>query len=87
MAPDDRRRIDLAYLAPAGSAYTGLAIEIDGRTTHAKADAFDLDPRRQTALEEAGWLVRRFTAGHLDDREYVIRTVRLALQRIGRSSD
>jgi len=83
VAPGDCRRIDLAYKAPAGSAYTGLAIEIDGREVHARAEAFDRDPRRQTALEEALWLVRRFTARHLDDPAYVIQTVRRALARIG----
>lgn len=82
VAAGDERRIDLAYVAPEGSAYAGLAIEIDGRAIHAKEAAFDLDPRRQTALEEAAWLVRRFTAKHLNDREYVISTVRRALKRI-----
>lgn len=83
VGPGDQRRIDLAYLAPAGSAYRGLAIEIDGREFHARAEAFHLDPIRQTALEEAGWLVRRFTSRHLADATYVIRTVRRALQRAG----
>jgi hypothetical protein len=82
-APGDPRRIDLAYLAPSGSAYVGLAIEIDGRESHAREDAFDSDPRRQIAIEEAGWLVRRFTHKHLQDPAYVVRTVQKALDRIG----
>jgi hypothetical protein len=82
-APGDKRRIDLAYLAPPRSAYVGLAIEIDGRDVHAKAEAFDSDPIRQTALEEAGWLVRRFTDRHLSDAAYVCQTVRRALERAG----
>lgn len=82
VAPGDARRIDLAYLAPPGSAYAGLAIEIDGRAHHAREAAFHADPRRQTALEEANWLVRRFTDQHLGDAEYVVRTVLRALERI-----
>jgi hypothetical protein len=81
--PGDARRIDLAYLAPRGSAYRGLAIEIDGRELHAREEAFHDDPRRQTAIEEAGWLVRRFTDRHLQDAAYVARTVRRALARVG----
>lgn len=83
LAPGDSRRIDLAYLAARGSAYCGVAIEIDGREIHARADAFHDDPRRQTALEEADWLVRRFTDRHLSDVSYVVGTVRRALTRAG----
>jgi hypothetical protein len=82
-SPTDKRRIDLAYVAPEGGPYAGLAIEIDGRGVHAKEAAFDADPRRQTALEEAGWLVRRFTDQHLSDIEYVVQTVTRALERVG----
>lgn len=82
-APGDPRRIDLAYLARPHGAYRGLAIEIDGRAIHARAEAFDSDPVRQTALEEAEWLVRRFTSRHLADPAYVCQTVRRALARAG----
>lgn len=83
VAVGDNRRIDLAYLAPDHTAYRGLAIEIDGRELHARAEAFHLDPIRQTAIEEADWLVRRFTDRHLSDPAYVRRTVRRALERAG----
>ncbi|MEO6715128.1 MAG: hypothetical protein ABIM89_17110 [Mycobacteriales bacterium] len=83
VAPGDARRIDLAYLAPRQHAYRGLAIEIDGREVHAREDAFHSDPVRQTALEEADWLVRRFTSRHLSDPAYVCQTVRRALARAG----
>lgn len=83
VAAGDDRRIDLAYLAPSGSAYAGVAIEIDGRDVHARAEAFHRDPVRQTAMEEANWLVRRFTSRHLYDIAYVVRTVRRALERVG----
>jgi very-short-patch-repair endonuclease len=83
VAPGDSRRIDLAYLAPPRSTYVGLAIEIDGRSVHAKAEAFYQDPIRHTELEEVGWLVRRFTDRHLSDAAYVRRTVRRALERAG----
>jgi hypothetical protein len=76
-------RIDLAYLA-SGSAYRGLAIEADGRETHARAEAFHRDPLRQTALEEDGWLFRRFTDRHADISGYVVQTVRRALDRLDR---
>lgn len=82
-APGDTRRIDLAYLAPPGGPYRGLAIEIDGRAIHAREEAFDSDPVRQTALEEAEWLVRRFTNRNLADPAYVCQTVRRALARTG----
>jgi hypothetical protein len=65
-----RGRIDLAYPAellggaPDGR-YVGLAIEADGRGAHEQPSAFDHDRVRQTALEEAGWLVRRFTDQHV----------------------
>ena len=59
-------RIDLAYpgaqlgAKPHGR-YVGLAIEADGRTPRETAATFHHDRVRHTALEEAGWLVRRFT--------------------------
>lgn len=79
-----RGRIDLAYravdLRGAGGRYVGLAIEADGRTFHDDADAIHLDRTRQTALEEAGWLVRRFTDRHVRRRPaYVVTTVSRAL--------
>lgn len=59
-------RIDLAYPVAqiGGSAngrYVGLALEADGRSAHEMAATFHHDRVRHTALEEAGWLVRRFT--------------------------
>jgi hypothetical protein len=79
-------RIDLAYLA-SGPAYRGLAIEADGRETHARAEAFHRDPLRQTALEEDGWLFRRFTDRHADLPGYVVQTVRRALDRLELSTN
>jgi hypothetical protein len=77
-----RGRIDLAYPLVGSSAYRGLAIEADGRDTHARAEAFHDDPIRQTALEEDRWLVRRFTDRHAHLPGYVTRTVRRALARL-----
>lgn len=77
-----RGRIDLAYLPTRAAAYRGLAIEADGRETHAREQAFHSDPIRQTALEEDGYLVRRFTERHADMPGYVVRTVRRALERV-----
>jgi hypothetical protein len=78
-------RIDIAYPVELlggrpGGRYVGLAIEADGREPHLEAQTFDHDRVRQTALEEADWLVRRFT-----DRKarlapsYVVETTRRAM--------
>ncbi|MEP7054142.1 MAG: hypothetical protein ABI912_02715 [Actinomycetota bacterium] len=59
-------RIDIAYpvellAGRSGGRYVGLAIEADGREPHLDAATFDHDRVRHTSLEEADWLVRRFT--------------------------
>jgi len=82
-----RGRIDLAYQRGGGSTFRGLAIEADGRETHARAEAFHSDPIRQTALEEDRWLVRRFTDRHADMPGYVTRTVRRGFDRVGLAAD
>lgn len=80
-----RGRIDLAY--PTGrprGRYVGLAIEADGRKYHdVDTEAFHTDRVRHTALEEAGWLVRRFTDRHVRcNAAYVAQVVRRALAHV-----
>lgn len=81
-------RIDLAYpaallgAAPT-SRYVGLAIEADGREPHLQAEAFHHDRVRQTALEEAGWLIRRFTDRHARQQAaYVVGVVERAIETV-----
>ena len=60
-----------------------LLVEIDGRTTHDSADAFDSDHSRQNELIDAGWTVLRFTARQVsNDPDMVIRTVRRNIDRL-----
>jgi hypothetical protein len=79
-------RIDLAYPAAmigGGGGYVGLAIEADGREAHTEPHAFERDRLRQTALEDAGWLVRRFTDRQVRSAPaYVVRAVRRAVGRV-----
>jgi hypothetical protein len=78
-------RIDLAYPAellgaPPGGRYAGLAIEADGREPHLQSETFHHDRVRHTALEEVGWLVRRFTDRHARQQPgYVVAVVRRAI--------
>ena len=75
-------RIDLAFpVERSGSRYVGLAIEADGRRYHdVDTEAFHTDRVRHIALEEAGWLVRRFTDRHVRrNTAYVVGVVRRAL--------
>ncbi len=85
--PEARGRIDLAYpvelLGASRGSYRGLAIEVDGREPHQRADMFHRDRVRHTALEEGDWLVRRFTDEHIHTRPgYVLAAVRRALTRV-----
>jgi hypothetical protein len=82
-----RGRIDLAYRCSGEATFRGLAIEADGREAHTREEAFHRDPIRQTALEEGGYLVRRFTDRHVDMPGYVTRTVRRAFDRVGLAAD
>ena len=81
-------RIDIAYPVELlggrlGGRYVGLAIEADGREPHIQAETFHHDRARQTALEEAGWLVRRFTDHSLRaGPSYVVETTRRAIATV-----
>jgi very-short-patch-repair endonuclease len=44
-----------------------LIVELDGRTTHDTADAFEADRARDRRLEAAGWRVIRITWRQLRD--------------------
>ncbi|MEO6714819.1 MAG: hypothetical protein ABIM89_15525 [Mycobacteriales bacterium] len=81
-------RVDIAYPIELlggrrGGRYVGLAIEADGREWHVGDEVFHHDRRRQTALEEAGWLVRRFTDRHARrSPAYVVETTRRAIATV-----
>jgi hypothetical protein len=81
-------RIDIAYPVELlggrpGGRYVGLAIEADGREPHLQAETFHHDRARQTALEEAGWLVRRFTDHSLrSGPRYVVERTRRAIATV-----
>jgi hypothetical protein len=81
-----RGRIDIAYPAEllgrtSAGRYVGLAIEADGRASHQQDATFHHDRVRHTALEEAGWLVRRFT-----DRAVRLRTTEI-VATVGRAME
>ncbi len=79
-------RIDLAYPAAmlgGNGGYVGLAIEADGREAHTDPQAFERDRLRQTALEDARWLVRRFTDRQVRQAPaYVVAAVQRAMARV-----
>jgi hypothetical protein len=83
-----RGRIDLAYpvelLGGSRGRYVGLAIEADGRDAHERDDeTFHHDRIRQTALEENGWLVRRFTDRQARQAtEYLVAVTRRAIAQV-----
>lgn len=78
-------RLDLAYVT-GGRRYVGLAIEADGREPHERDARFHHDRRRHTILEEARWLVRRFTDEHVRLRpHFVVTAVRRALAQASES--
>lgn len=54
-------RVDLAYPDER------VAIEYDGYRHHTGRKAYSRDSWRQAGLEEAGWVVRRFTSSDLDE--------------------
>lgn len=56
-----------------------LVIEIDGRAWHSTVDRFESDRYRQNRLLSAGYLVLRFTWQHLQDPNYVVRTIHAAV--------
>lgn len=55
-----------------------IVLEFDGRASHHSAEQFLRDRERQNLLVLAGYRVLRFTWEHLDDPDYVVRTVRQA---------
>jgi very-short-patch-repair endonuclease len=71
--------IDIAFLG------AKIAVEIDGRLHEDDPLVFENDRLRQNALVRSGWRVLRFTYAMLvDDPEYVIEAIRVALAQAGR---
>lgn len=57
-----------------------VAVELDGRSVHARQRAFESDHARDVDLKLEGWLVLRFTGRQLaDEREWVVAQLRRAL--------
>lgn len=57
-----------------------VAVELDGRSVHARQRAFDSDHARDVDLKLEGWLVLRFTPRQLaSERGWVVRQLRRAL--------
>jgi very-short-patch-repair endonuclease len=58
-----------------------FALEVDGHGTHASRRDRAADNERQAAIEDAGWMIRRFTYEQvMYDEPYVVATVRAALE-------
>jgi very-short-patch-repair endonuclease len=57
-----------------------LIIEFDGRATHDNPAQYLRDRERLNRLAAYGYIVLRFGWEHLDQPDYVVRTVRQALQ-------
>lgn len=63
-----------------------LAVEIDGRLHEVDPYVFENDRLRQNALVRSGWRVLRFTYAMLvNEPEYVIEAIRVALAQAGRA--
>lgn len=59
-----------------------VAVELDGRSVHARKLAFDSDHARDVDLKLEGWLVLRFTWRQLTrERPWVVRQLRRGLDR------
>jgi very-short-patch-repair endonuclease len=51
----------------------GLAVEVDGYSTHSSPRAFERDRRKDADLAARGLIVQRFSADHVrDELEYVL---------------
>jgi very-short-patch-repair endonuclease len=67
--------VDFAYLD------ARIVIEVDGRSWHTRTTEFELDRRRDSAAQLAGWVVLRFTWRQVtEDPVYVVATIRRALR-------
>jgi very-short-patch-repair endonuclease len=63
-----------------------VAVEIDGRLHEDDHNVFENDRLRQNALVRSGWRVLRFTYAMLvNEPEYVIDAIRVALAQAGRA--
>jgi Transcriptional regulator, AbiEi antitoxin/Protein of unknown function (DUF559) len=75
-------RVDVAYV----DEY--LMVEADSRRWHGSPEAFQIDRRRDNLAQLAGWMILRFTWEDVTKRrEYVVATVRAALNRSLRVKD
>jgi very-short-patch-repair endonuclease len=60
-----------------------LVIELDDWGTHSSPKALERDTKRQNAILECGFTIRRFTWNDLDRPAYVTGVVRRALVQLG----